>query len=83
MNNSGKDRLAAVVMDRWHSFEEALSRPKLTYPLQNFLSFVDAAREYVEATRHDQLVRRNIANALNGLTQIGFFITPPRGEMYG
>jgi hypothetical protein len=56
MNNSDKSRLAAVAMDRWYSFEEALSWPKRTYPLQNFLSFVEAAREYIEATRHDQLV---------------------------
>lgn len=69
MNNSDKSRLAAVVMDRWHSFEEALSRSKRTYPMQNFLSFVDAAREYIEATRHDQLVRKDVANVLKGLTE--------------
>ena len=69
MKNSEKNRLAALVMDCWHSFEEALARSKRTYPLQNFLSFVDAARQYIEATRRDQLVRRDVANAINGLTE--------------
>jgi hypothetical protein len=31
------------------------------------LSFVDAAREYIEATRRDQLARTCVANALNAL----------------
>jgi hypothetical protein len=69
MNSSDKSRLAAVVMDCWHSFEEALSRSKRTYPLQSIFSFVDAARECIEATRHDQSVRRDVANVLNGLME--------------
>ena len=68
MNASDKNRLALVVMERWHSFEEALARSKRAYPLQNFLSFVDAVREYTNAIRGDQLVRRDVANAINGLT---------------
>jgi hypothetical protein len=69
MNNSEKNRLAAVAMERWHSFEEALARSRRTYSLQDFLSFVDAAREYISAIRLDQLVRRDMANAINGLTE--------------
>ena len=69
MNASEKNRLAVVAMERWHSFEEAMARSKRAYPLQNFLSFVDAAREYIDAIRGDQLVRRDVANAINGLTE--------------
>ena len=57
-----------AVLDRWCSFQDALG-VKRRYPLQDFLSFADAARRYVEATRHDQLVRRDVANAINGLTE--------------
>ena len=68
MENSEKNRLAAAVLDRWCSFEEALVGSKRTYPLQNFLSFVEAARHYIEATRHDQLLRRDVAGVMNRLT---------------
>lgn len=69
MDNSDKNRLTTAVLDRWCSFEEALAGSKRTYPPQSFLSFADAARRYVEATRHDQLVRRDVAKAINGLTE--------------
>jgi hypothetical protein len=68
MDDSEKDRLAIAVLDRWCSFQDALG-VKRRYPLQDFLSFADAARRYVEATRHDQLVRKDVANAINGLTE--------------
>ena len=31
--------------------------------------FIEAARRYIEFTRHDQLVHREIAKAINGLTE--------------
>jgi uncharacterized protein (DUF433 family) len=68
MENSEKNRLAAAVLDRWCSFEEALAGSKRTYPLQNFLTFVESARHYIEATRHDQLLRRDVAGVMNRLT---------------
>jgi hypothetical protein len=68
MDDSEKDRLAIAVLDRWCSFQHALG-VKRGYPLQDFLSFTDAARRYIEATRHDQLVRRDVATAMNGLTE--------------
>jgi hypothetical protein len=70
MENSEKDRLATAVVDRWCSFQEALAGAKRRYPLQAFLSFADAARRYIEVTRDDQLVRRDVANAINGLEEI-------------
>jgi len=70
MENSEKDRLATAVVDRWCSFQDALAGAKRRYPLQDFLSFADAARSYTEVTRHDQLVRRDVANTINGLAEI-------------
>ena len=70
MEDSEKDCLATAVVDRWCSFHDALAGAKRKYPLQDFLSFADAARRYVEVTRDDQLVRRDVANAINGLAEI-------------
>jgi hypothetical protein len=70
MENSEKDRLATAVVDRWCSFQDALAGAKRRYPLQDFLSFADAARRYIEVTRHHQLVRRDVANTINGLAEI-------------
>jgi len=69
MENSEKDRLATAVVDRWSSFQDALAGAKRGYPLQAFLSFADAARRYIEVPRHDALVRRDVANAINGLAE--------------
>ena len=69
MDNSEKNRLATAVVDHWCSFQVALAGAKRRYPLQDFLSFADAARRYVEVTRHDQLIRRDVAKAINGLTE--------------
>ena len=54
MKNSEKDRLAAAVVDRWYSFQNALAGARRGYPLQNSLSFADAARCYIEVTRDDR-----------------------------
>ena len=69
MKDSEKDRLASAAVENWCAFEEALSGTKRAYPLQQFLSFVDAAKCYIQATRHDQLVRRDVAKTINGLTE--------------
>ena len=53
MANSGKDRLATAVADRWSSFQDALAGTKRKYPLQEFLSFADAARRYIDLPRPD------------------------------
>jgi hypothetical protein len=70
MENSEKDRLATAVVDRWCSFQDALAGAKRRYPLQDFLSFADAARRYIEVTRHDRLLHRDVANTINGLAEI-------------
>jgi hypothetical protein len=69
MDNSEKNRLAMAVVDRWISFQGALGRTKRKYPTPEFLSFVEAVRSYTDLTRHDQLIHREVANAMNGLTE--------------
>jgi hypothetical protein len=69
MDNPEKNRLAAAVVDRWCSFQEALGGTKRKYPTQEFLSFAEAARSYADLTRHDQLIHRDVAKAINGLTE--------------
>jgi hypothetical protein len=69
MNSSEKDRLATMVVDLWCSFQEALAGTKRKYPTQEFILFADATRRYINLTRQDQLVRRDVAEAINGLTE--------------
>jgi len=69
MDNSDKNCLAKAVVDRWCSFQEALGGTKRKYPTQEFLSFVEATRSYIKVTRHDQLIHREVAKAINGLTE--------------
>ena len=69
MDNSERDRSAAQVLDLLCSFEVALSESKRKYPVPEFFSFANAARRYIDLTRRDQLVRRDVAVALKGLAQ--------------
>jgi len=67
MSTSAKDRSAAAVLQRWLDFQNALS-DKRKYPVQEFNSFVEAARRYIALSKGDPLIHRNVANAINGLT---------------
>src|SRR5664280_825848 len=69
MNNPEKNRVAKAVVDRWCSFQEALCGTKRKYPTREFLSFAEAARSYIDLMRHDQLIHRDVANAINGLIE--------------
>jgi len=69
MDNSEKDRLATRVVDLWCSFRVALTESKRRYAAREFFSFATAARKYIELTRCDRLVRRDVAVVMNGLTQ--------------
>ena len=69
MGNSEKDRLADAVVDRWCTFQAALTGPTRKYPNQAFLSFADAARRYIDVARHDLLIHREVVNAIHGLTE--------------
>jgi len=68
-DNSDKDRLASTVVHRWCSFQDALAGSRRKYPMQEFLSFADAVRRYIDLTRHDRLVHRGVARAVNALTE--------------
>src|SRR5262249_687052 len=67
MPTSAKDRAAAVVLQRWLDFQNALSG-KRKYPVPQFKSFVEAVRRYIELSKDDPLIHRNVAKAINGLT---------------
>ncbi len=45
------------------------AKEKRSYPLQVFVSFADAARRNTEAILRDNLVRRDVAHIMNGLTE--------------
>jgi len=69
MDNPEKYRLAKAVVDRWCSFQEALGGTKRKYPTQEFLPFAEAARSYIDLARHNQLIHRDVAKAISGLTE--------------
>ena len=67
MDNPEKNRVAKTVVDRWCSFQAAPGGTNRKCPTREFLSFAEAF-SYIDLTRHDQLIHRDIANAINGLT---------------
>ena len=69
IDNSEKDRLATRVVDLWCSFRVALTESKRRYAAREFFSFAAAVRKYIELTRCDRVVRRDVAVVMNGLTQ--------------
>jgi hypothetical protein len=69
MGSSEKDRLARAVLDRWSAFQAALTGPGRKYPTEEFRTFADAARRYIEVTSHDHLIHRDVVKAIHGLTE--------------
>jgi hypothetical protein len=65
---SEKDRSAARVMECWVAFQESLSSDKRKYPVQQFQTFWVSAQRYAELTKSDSLIHRDVAGAVNGLT---------------
>lgn len=68
MSNSEKARLAQEVQNEWMTLQDALSE-KRRYPVEKFRAFWGAGQRYAELTRNDELIRRNVAVAINGLTE--------------
>src|SRR5262249_12026498 len=66
MNKKEKDQLAEEVVDRWISFQMALSN-KRTYPAREFTDFATSVREYARIVGRDTLIHREVAGAINGL----------------
>jgi len=66
MPKSEKDGLAKEVLDRWVSFQMALSN-KRKYPAAEFTAFATSARRYVQAVGRDPLIHREVVSAINDL----------------
>jgi hypothetical protein len=69
MSSSGKDRLAALVIDQHCAFEQALAGSRKRYPTREFRSFAALLRHYVDATREDEMLHRGVVQAVNGLVE--------------
>ena len=67
MTDSDKERLALAVGDQHCAFEEALAGARRTYPIREFKAFAAAVRRYVDATRGDQMIHRDVVTAVYGL----------------
>src|SRR5215831_6283918 len=63
---SEKGQCAEEIVDRWISFQTALSN-KRKYPTREFAAFATSVRKYVRVVGHDPLIHREVANAINGL----------------
>jgi hypothetical protein len=69
MSGSGKDRLAALVIDQHSAFEQALAESRERYPMREFRSFAAVIRQYVDATGEDEMLHRGVVRAVNGLVE--------------
>ena len=69
MSGKEKDRLAALAVDQHCAFEQALAGSRRRYPTHEFRSFATAIRQYVQATREDQMLHRSVVQAVNGLAE--------------
>ena len=69
MGGSEKDRLAALVVDQLCVFEQALAGSRKRYPTREFESFAALMRQYVDATREDEMLHRCVVRAVNGLVE--------------
>jgi hypothetical protein len=66
MTDAEKEALAAIIGERWADFQMALSN-KRKYPAQEFKTFAQAVRSYIEQSRDDPLVHRKVVQVVNGL----------------
>jgi len=69
MSGSEKDRLAALVIDQHCVFQQALAGSRRGYPTREFESFAAVTRQYVDATREDEMLHRCVVRAVNGLVE--------------
>ena len=69
MSGSEKDRLAALVIDQHCVFQQALAGSRKWYPTREIESFAAVMRQYVDATREDEMLHRDVVRAVNGLVE--------------
>ena len=68
MAKSEKDEAAKRVADLRATFDLALS-DKRKYPIQEFQTFVQSVRRYIEVTASDPMIHKSVARAVNGLRE--------------
>lgn len=68
MQQMDKDKLADRLLEAWSRFEIARA-DKRRYPRQEFDAFARCARRYMAETRHDRLLRRDVANLISRLPE--------------
>ena len=69
MHDAQKDRLAALVVEQHHGFEQALAETRRRYPVREFHLFAEAVRHYIDATRLDVKIHRDVVKAVHGLLE--------------
>jgi hypothetical protein len=67
VHGTEKDRLALTVADRHSEFEEALTGNQRKYSIREFRLFAEAVRHYIEKTRSDEMMHREVVGAVHGL----------------
>jgi hypothetical protein len=50
-------------------FQQALAESRKRYPTREFESFAAVIRQYVDATREDEMLHRCVVRAVNGLVE--------------
>ncbi len=68
-SGSEKDRSAEEVVERFADFQTALTENKRRYPIQEFETFLSAARQYIALTETDRMVHRAVIRSINGLRE--------------
>ena len=64
-----KDRLAALVIDQHCALQQALAGSRKRYPTREFRFFAAVMRQYVDATREDEMLHRGVVRAVNVLVE--------------
>ena len=58
-----------MVIDQHCAFQQALAGSRKRYPTREFRSFAAVIRQYVDATREDEMLHRGVVRAVNGLVE--------------
>jgi hypothetical protein len=67
MRHAERNRLALCVADRHCELEEALAGDRRKYPIRQFRLFAEAVRCYVDKSRKDEMIHRDVARTVHGL----------------
>jgi len=71
MKNIDGDALAEFVMKAYVAFDSRLhEKGRRRFPATEFKALFDAVVRYVEATKEESMIHRNVAGAISGLREI-------------